>query len=300
MSSAYGINEKQFKEALTLVIPALTKKAVANKHFRKTFEYLMFKTTSMTKTKTKGLNEEQILQFSLAEFSSAIEMLQAAKLVKNQKLKIGFINHALDEYKHTNFFLNLLSKTETNRVRFDPRLIVSANFIKPEQFLFEKLSLVQFAAFISINEANALKIFTSVRDQVKKFDENSLIELDQIIEEEKEHLQSMKHNDQTKNGEVAENTYDMLLSDEAKHVEFSSKFLDKQPSKNYVKFIRFKSYVATRFRHLWASQQTPRNVIDRIISVLVVLMIFPLRAVIALPSKNNKNLYCHSSAENMI
>ena len=35
----------------------------------------------------------------------------------------------------------------------------------------------------------------------------------------------------TKNGEVAENTYDMLLSDEAKHVEFSSKFLDKQPSK---------------------------------------------------------------------
>ena len=260
----------------------------------------MFKTTSMTKTKTKGLNEEQILQFSLAEFSSAIEMLQAAKLVKNQKLKIGFINHALDEYKHTKFFLNLLSKTETNRVRFDPRLIVSANFIKPEQFLFEKLSLVQFAAFISINEANALKIFTSVRDQVKKFDKNSLIELDQIIEEEKEHLQSMKHNERTKNGEVAENTYDMLLSDEAKHVEFSSKFLDKQPSKNYVKFIRLKSYAATRFRHLWASQQTLRNAIDRIISVLVVLMIFPLRAVIALPSKNNKNLYCHSSAKNMI
>ena len=260
----------------------------------------MFKTTSMTKTKTKGLNEEQILQFSLAEFSSAIEMLQAAKLVKNQKLKIGFINHALDEYKHTNFFLNLLSKTETNRVRFDPRLIVSANFIKPEQFLFEKLSLVQFAAFISINEANALKIFTSVRDQVKKFDENSLIELDQIIEEEKEHLQSMKQSEQTKNGEVAENTYDMLLSDEAKHVEFSSKFLDKQPSKNYVKFIRLKSYAATRFRHLWASQQTLRNVIDRIISVLVILMIFPLRAVLALPPKNNKNLYCHSSAKNMI
>ena len=82
-----------------------------------------------------------------------------------------------------------------------------------------------------------MKIFTSVRDQVKKFDENSLIELDQIIEEEKEHLQSMKQSEQTKNGEVAENTYDMLLSDEAKHVEFSSKFLDKQPSKNYVKFM---------------------------------------------------------------
>ena len=110
----------------------------------------------------------------------------------------------------------------------------------------------------------------------------------------------MKQSEQTKNGEVAENTYDMLLSDEAKHVEFSSKFLDKQPSKNYVKFIRLKNYVATRFRHLWASQRTLRNVIDRIISVLVVLMIFPLRAVIALPTKNNKNLYCHSSAKNMI
>ncbi len=254
----------------------------------------------MTKTKAARISEEQILQFALAEFSSAIEMLQAAKLVKDKKLKVGFINHALDEYKHTNFFLNLMSKIENKRLKFDPRLIVSANFIKPEQFLFEKLSLVNFAAFIAINEANALKIFTSVRDQVKKFDEKSLIELDQIIEEEKEHLQSMEQKEQTKNAEMGTNTYDMLLSDEAKHVEFSSKFLDKQPSKIHVKFIRVKSYIANRFRHLWASQQTLRNAIDRIISVLVILMIFPLRSVIAIPSKSNKNLYCHSSAKNMI
>lgn len=260
----------------------------------------MFKSTSITKQKSNQITAEQILQFALAEFASAIEMLQAAKLVKDNKLKVGFVNHALDEYRHTNFFLHLLSKTENNRIRFDPRLIVSANFIKPEQFLFEKLSLIQFASFISVNEANALKIFTSVKDQIKEFDESSLIELDEIIQEEKEHLQAMQQKERTQNGEVAEYTYDILLSDEAKHVEFSSKFLDKQPSKNYVNFIRLKSYIATRFRHLWASQQSFRNAIDRIISALVVLMIFPLRSVIALPTKNNKNLYCHSSARNMI
>lgn len=287
-------------EALAVARLAKRKNPTANKYFRKTLGLLMFKTTSMTKTKSNQISEEQILQFALAEFSSAIEMLQAAKIVKDNKLKAGFINHALDEYKHTNFFLHLLSKTENNRVRFDPRLIVSSNFIKPEQFLFEKLSLVQFAAFIAINEANALKIFTSVREKVKRFDENSLLELDQIIEEEKEHLQSMKCQEQTKNAAVAENTYDLLLKDEAKHVEFSSKFLDNQPSKKYIKFIRIKSYIATRFRHLWASQQTLRSVIDKTVSVAVVLMIFPLRSVIALPSKNNKNPYCHSSARNMI
>ena len=51
------------------------------------------------------LPERQILDFALAEFSSAVEMLQAAKLVTNHKLKYGLIEHALDEYKHTDFFI---------------------------------------------------------------------------------------------------------------------------------------------------------------------------------------------------
>ena len=39
-------------------------------------------------------------EFAAAEFSSAVEMLFAAKAVNNKKLSDGFIRHALDEYKH--------------------------------------------------------------------------------------------------------------------------------------------------------------------------------------------------------
>ena len=38
-----------------------------------------------------------IIEFSLAEFGSAVEMLQAAKRTSNTKMAIGFIDHAVDE-----------------------------------------------------------------------------------------------------------------------------------------------------------------------------------------------------------
>ena len=45
-------------------------------------------------------------EFAAAEFSSAVEMLFAAKVVNNKKLSEGFIRHALDEYKHCFIFTN--------------------------------------------------------------------------------------------------------------------------------------------------------------------------------------------------
>ena len=46
-------------------------------------------------------------EFASAEFSSAIEMLFAAKVVDNKKLSNGFIRHALDEYKHCSIFTKI-------------------------------------------------------------------------------------------------------------------------------------------------------------------------------------------------
>ena len=43
-------------------------------------------------------------EFSAAECASALEMLYASKNTKNKKLSIGFIRHALDEYKHSFIF----------------------------------------------------------------------------------------------------------------------------------------------------------------------------------------------------
>ena len=46
-------------------------------------------------------------EFAAAEFSPALEMLFAAKTVNNKKLSIGFIRHALDEYKHYSIFTTI-------------------------------------------------------------------------------------------------------------------------------------------------------------------------------------------------
>jgi len=97
-----------------------------------------------------NLSGRQALDFALAEFSSAIEMLQAAKLAKSSSLSRGFVNHALDEYRHTEFFRRLISLDPHNALRFDPRLTITLGFVNPARYLFEANSLERFTAFVAI------------------------------------------------------------------------------------------------------------------------------------------------------
>ena len=72
----------------------------------------MFKHIKTINVKNKGeksrISSETLTDFAYAEFSSAIEMLQAAKATDRKGLALGFVNHCLDEYRHTNFFLKVV------------------------------------------------------------------------------------------------------------------------------------------------------------------------------------------------
>ena len=50
-----------------------------------------------------------LVEFAYAEYGSALEMLAAAKKAKSPKLKLGYIRHALDEYRHTALIFEVLS-----------------------------------------------------------------------------------------------------------------------------------------------------------------------------------------------
>ena len=50
-----------------------------------------------------------IVEFAYAEYGSALEMLTAAKKATSPKLKLGYIRHALDEYRHTGLLFQVLS-----------------------------------------------------------------------------------------------------------------------------------------------------------------------------------------------
>jgi len=259
----------------------------------------MFKTASMRTSKSEDLTDETILQFALAEFSSAVEMLHAAKLVNNSKLAFGFINHALDEFNHTNFFLHLLSKSDSSYIRFDPRQTISGNFVRPDAFLFERLKLIEFAAFIAINEENALKIFTSIRQKIQKKDPESSRDLDLIIEEERAHLRSIEHDHRQDTG-TSYNFFETLLADEARHVAFSSKFLDKSNLKFRVALAKRKSKLGNKIRHLWASQQKIHGFVDRLISNLTIFLLKPLKNVLAFPTSKDKDLFSKAASRHML
>ena len=50
-----------------------------------------------------------LVEFGYAEYGSALEMLAAAKSTESPKTKIGYINHALDEYRHAALIFKVLN-----------------------------------------------------------------------------------------------------------------------------------------------------------------------------------------------
>ena len=103
------------------------------------------------KTNLKKFNPERscfvLNEFAAAEFSSAVEMLFAAKDVDDIKLTNGFIKHALDEYDHSFIFTSIKDKiiSEYNinkkELSFVPMHIYNKGYVYKDHFIFEKKNL---------------------------------------------------------------------------------------------------------------------------------------------------------------
>ena len=133
-----------------------------------------------------------LMEFSYAEYGSALEMLAAAKKTKSPKLKLGYIRHALDEYRHT----TLLHKVLSNQVKkgigkfereykFSPQNVILKGYVDKEAFLVEKLSLKKFVEFVYSNEFLAKESFDWLSKRIE--DSESLKTLDLIMKDELNH-----------------------------------------------------------------------------------------------------------------
>ena len=243
------------------------------------------------------LSGRQALDFALAEFSSAIEMLHAAKLVESKSLARGFVNHALDEYRHTEFFKRLINTGMSDGLRFDPRLSIALNFVNPEKFLFEVNSLERFTAFVAINEASALRLFSKIRPVVGSTGNDIKNEIDEIIDEEATHLREF-----TKTcGEIGKYSdsfvYEMLLLDEERHASLADGFLERIASPRRRKWLRMRYKVGNKFRHFWGSQRVVRSFVDKFISAIVIAFIVPFRGVLHFPAIKHQNLICKQNGK---
>ena len=82
-------------------------------NFKSIFNKINKKNNSLNNQESDFLNN-----FGLAEFGSALDMLAAAELTTTNKLKKGYLNHAIDEFRHAQLFFNhaknLINKSSNN------------------------------------------------------------------------------------------------------------------------------------------------------------------------------------------
>ena len=188
-------------------------------------------------------------EFAAAEFSSAIEMLFAAKIVDNKKLSDGFIRHALDEYKHCFIFTNIknqiISEYKINKkeLSFIPRHIYNKGYIYKDHFIFEKKKLNDFAIFVGANEEIAEKKLIAFTNHLKEHRPLAYKEIQNI------------------------------LRDEEKHAEYSLRFAKNNNSFFSYKIKLAKEKILSFFRHIYANSLNKFSFIFKPILIAILIII---------------------------
>ena len=188
-------------------------------------------------------------EFAAAEFSSAVEMLFAAKVVGNKKLSEGFMRHALDEYKHCTIFTNIKNqiiseyKINNKELSFVPSHLYNKGYIYKDHFIFEKKKLNDFAIFIGANEEIAEKKLIAFSNHLKNQKPLAFTEIQNI------------------------------LKDEERHAEYSLRFAKNSNSLFSYKLKLAKEKTLSFFRHAYANSLNKFSFIFNPILITVIVLI---------------------------
>ncbi len=210
-------------------------------------------------------------EFASAEFSSAIEMLFAAKVVDNKKLSNGFIRHALDEYKHCSIFTKIknqiISEYKINKkeLSFIPNHIYNKGYIYKDHFIFEKKKLKDFAIFVGANEEIAEKKLIAFTDHLK---EHQPLAYKQIQD---------------------------ILKDEERHAEYSLRFAKSNNGLLSYKIKLSKEKILSFFRHIYANSLNKFSYIFKPILISIIILI----SFVAYFLNLNKNITDDNVMENI-
>ena len=224
-----------------------------------------------------------LVEFAYAEYGSALEMLKAAKTANSPRLKIGYINHALDEYRHSKLIFDVLNnEVKRNKdffkkeFRFSPQNVVLKGYVDKRSFLVEKLKQKNFVEFVYANEFLAKDSFNSLIKRIKN--KESLIILKKISQEEESHA------------DYSIETLNNIMKEEDRHWTFAKLFYDKKfPNSNLQSAFR-KEKLKNKFRTFYYKNVMFLNkIFDPIINGLI--LIFGSITILLKPnSSSNKNL----------
>ena len=223
-----------------------------------------------------------LVEFSYAEYGSALEMLYASKIVKSPNLKIGYINHAIDEYRHTRLIysvlanqLNTNSKLEYSKeYKFKPINVVEKGYVDKKGFLFEKFHLKKFVEFVYTNEFLAKKSFDKLKLRIK--DNESLDVITSIMDDEQDHADNSIE------------TLDEIMADENKHWGYAQNYYEKKYPESKLKKAFYREKLKNKLRLAYLKNLKILNkIFDPIILFLILIFGNLLRIVFIKSLKKN-------------
>ena len=224
-----------------------------------------------------------LVEFAYAEYGSAIEMLAAAKKTDSPRLKVGYINHALDEYRHSKLIFDVLNNEVTRNedffnkdFRFIPQNVVSKGYVDKRSFLVEKLKLKNFVEFVYTNEFLAKDSFDSLIKRIE--DSESLKILKKIAKDEEGHA------------DYSVNTLNTIMVEEDRHWGFAKLFYNKKFPNSNLQIAFKKEKIKNKLRMFYFRNVVFLNkIFDPIVNMLITIFgLIPL--LLKSNSSLNKNL----------
>ena len=229
-----------------------------------------------------------LVEFAYAEYGSALEMLAAAKRAKSPKLKIGYIKHASDEYRHTALIFKVLSNQIERGVgkfkreyKFSPQNVVTKGYVDKDGFLVEKLSLKKFVEFVYANEFLAKESFDYLSERIK--DQKSINTLKSIMKDELDHADD------------SINTLENIMKDELVHHGRAKKFYESKFPNAKLQIAFKRERIKNRLRLFYYKNLKFLNkIFDPILNFLIGCF-GKIVNFISIPEANKKNLMLNNS-----
>ena len=229
-----------------------------------------------------------VVEFAYAEYGSALEMLAAAKRAKSPKLKIGYIRHALDEYRHTGLLFQVLSNQIKKGVgqfkreyKFSPQNVILKGYVDKEGFLVEKFPLKKFVEFVYSNEYLAKESFDYLSKRIG--DAKSIETLKNIMDDELNHADD------------SQATLEAIQKDELVHHGMAKKFYESKfpNAKLQIAFKREK--IKNRFRMFYYRNLRFLNKVFDPILNFIINIFGKVVNLISVPDKEKRNLMSSNS-----
>ena len=145
----------------------------------------------MKLSKKKKEIELDWFKLSFTEYASGIEVYHAALFFKNDKnSQKRILDHALDEYRHSQYFYSLYKEEGRNEKISSPHALVNFGGLSKSPFPCSKENLTSICSYLYIGEIRAIEFGKKVRENCKDDDILSIFEI--IDKDENNHAAGLK------------------------------------------------------------------------------------------------------------